>query len=252
MSRNDGPLPRNTDGVRLGGWLAIPDPLVVEVAARAGFDWIGFDLQHGAWDLGTAFRGIQLADVLGQPVLVRLPDEQLPLIPRVLDHGASGIVLAMASEPETVAAAVERVRYQPHGHRSYGGQRYGLRAEPRDLAELRPDIYPMIETRRGLEAVGEIASVPGLAGLHIGPVDLSLALGVDRDLSAPAYTEAVAAILAAGHANGLPVTMHAVGAGQAAGWVTQGFDELVLTADIEVLRRGFADLLQGARTVSRR
>src|SRR6185437_14914598 len=79
MSPSNEATPRNARGARLGGWLAIPDPLVVEVAARAGFDWIGFDLQHGAWDLGTAFRGIQLADVLGQRVLVRLPDEQLPL-----------------------------------------------------------------------------------------------------------------------------------------------------------------------------
>jgi 2-keto-3-deoxy-L-rhamnonate aldolase RhmA len=109
----------------------------------------------------------------------------------------------------------------------------------------------MIETRRGLEAVAEIAAIPGVAGLHIGPVDLSLALDVGRDLSAPIYLDAIAAILAAGHAKGLPVTMHAVGARQAGDFVAQGFDELVLTADIEVLRRGFADLLQAGREASR-
>ena len=67
--------------VRLGGWLAIPEPLVVEVAGRAGYDWVGLDLQHGAWDLGTAFRGIQLLDLLGVPILVRVSEEDLPLIP---------------------------------------------------------------------------------------------------------------------------------------------------------------------------
>src|SRR4051794_17775027 len=123
--------------IRFGGWLAMPEPLVVEAAVRAGFDWIGLDLQHGAWDLGTAFRGIQLADALGKPVIVRLPDEQLSLIPRILDHGASGVVLAMASEPAVVAAAIERARYQPEGLRSYGGQRYGMRAAPDDPAEIR-------------------------------------------------------------------------------------------------------------------
>src|SRR5690348_17182087 len=90
--------------VRLGAWLAIPEPLLVEAAAKSGYDWIGFDLQHGAWDLGTAFRSIQLADALGKAVIIRIHEEELPLIPRVLDHGASGIVLAMASSPETVAA----------------------------------------------------------------------------------------------------------------------------------------------------
>ena len=58
---------------------------------------------------------------------------------------------------------------------------------------------------------------------------------------------AISAIVANGHANALPVTMHAVAANRAAHWVGLGFDELVLTADIEALRGAFADLLSGAR-----
>lgn len=246
MSPDSGPASSKDRRVRLAGWLAIPEPLVVEAAARAGFDWIGFDLQHGAWDLAAAFRGIQLADALGKPVLIRLPDEQLSLIPRVLDHGASGIVLAMASEPEVVAAAIDRARYQPEGKRSYGGQRYGMRPEPPDPADVRPGIFAMIETRRGVEAVREIAAIKGLAGLHIGPTDLGLALGLGRDLSAAAFADAVAAIVAAAHANALPVTMHAVAANKAAAWVALGFDELVLTTDIELLRGAFAELIHSA------
>lgn len=249
MSPDSGPSSSKEWRVRLAGWLAIPDPIVVEAAARAGFDWIGLDLQHGAWDLGTAFRGIQLADALGKPILIRLPDEQLSLVPRVLDHGASGIVLAMTSEPEVVAAAIDRARYQPEGKRSYGGQRYGMRPEPPDPADVRPGIFAMIETRRGVEAIREIAAVKGLAGLHVGPTDLGLALGVGRDLSAPAFADAVAAIVAAGHAKGLPVTMHAVAASQAAKWIAAGFDELVLTTDIELLRGAFAELIGSARGV---
>ena len=219
----------------------------MEAAARAGFDWIGFDLQHGAWDLGTAFRGIQLADALGKAVLIRLPDEQLPFIPRVLDHGASGIVLAMASDPAVVAAAVERARYQPAGLRSYGGQRYGMRPEPSDPGDVKPAIYAMIETKRGLDAVREIAAVEGLAGLHVGPTDLGMAIGVGRNQSAPAFHQALEAIVEAAHEHGLPATMHAVPAHQAARWEEAGFDELVLTTDIELLRQAFAELLAGAR-----
>ena len=89
--------------------------------------------------------------------------------------------------------------------------------------------------------------MPGLAGLHVGPTDLGLALGVGADQTAPSYRSAISAIVATGHANGLPVTMHAVAANRAAHWVGLGFDELVLTADIEVLRGAFADLLSGAR-----
>jgi 4-hydroxy-2-oxoheptanedioate aldolase len=248
MNRSERPSADAERRIRLAGWLAIPDPLVVELVARAGFDWIGLDLQHGAWDLGTAFRGIQLADAIGKPVVIRLPDEQLALIPRVLDHGASGIVLAMASEPAVVAAAIDLARYQPEGRRSYGGQRYGMRPEPDDPTEVRPAIYAMLETRRGLEAVDEIAALPGLGGLHVGPADLGLGLGVGRNLSAALYLEALARIITVGHAHGLPVTMHAVTARQVAGFIAMGFDELVMTTDIEALRGAFADLLAAARS----
>jgi 4-hydroxy-2-oxoheptanedioate aldolase len=223
---------------RIGLWLSMPEPLVVEAAARAHPDWVGIDLQHGAWDLGTAFRGIQLLDALGTPALVRISEQELELIPRVLDHGAAGVVLAMASSAALVEEAVRRARYQPEGVRSFGGQRYGMRPAPDDVSEIRPHAYPMLEDRRGVRDVAKIAAVKGISGLHIGPVDLGLGLGLDRD--DPRFADALRSIVASGHAAGLPVTMHAVRPDQGSRWLEMGFDELVLTADIELLRTAFA------------
>jgi 4-hydroxy-2-oxoheptanedioate aldolase len=213
----------------------MPEPLVAEAAASAKPDWIGLDLQHGAWDLGTAFRGIQLLDALGIPVIVRVSEQDLQLIPRVLDHGASGVVIAMASTPALVTEAVSRARYQPEGIRSFGGQRYGLRkGTPANPADIRPHVFPMIEDHRGFSNIAKIATVKGIAGLHIGPVDLGLGLGLKRD--DPRYEKALKKIIDAGHKAKIPVTMHAVRPDEARKWLDIGFDELVLTADIELLR----------------
>lgn len=229
----------------IGLWLSMPEPLVTEAAARAGPDWVGLDLQHGAWDLGTAFRGIQLLDALGMPVLVRISEQELELIPRVLDHGASGVVVAMASSPALVEEAVRRARYQPEGVRSFGGQRYGMREAPAQVSETKPGIYPMIEDRRGYADIDAIAAVEGIAGLHIGPVDLGLGLGLEKD--DPRFVGALKSILEAGHRNRLPVTQHAVPGHEAPRWIEMGFDDLVLTADIELIRAGFAWQLSQAR-----
>jgi 4-hydroxy-2-oxoheptanedioate aldolase len=235
------------DTIKLAGWLALPEPLVVEVAGRCGYDWVGIDLQHGGWDLSQAFRGIQLLDALGVPTLVRVSEEDLPLIPRVLDQGAAGIIVAMTSSPEVIAAAVSRARYQPHGTRSYGGQRYGLRKEPADVSEVRPAIYAMLEDRRGVAAAREIAAVAGVAGLHVGPVDLGLGLGLGMDRSSLQFRAALERIVEAGCDAGLPRVMHAVRPDQTQAWLDMGFTELVLTADVEVLRTGFANQLALAR-----
>jgi 2-keto-3-deoxy-L-rhamnonate aldolase RhmA len=221
---------------RVGLWTAIPEPLVLEAAAVARPDWVGLDLQHGAWDLGSAFRGIQLLDALGMPVLVRVSELELHLIPRVLDQGASGIVIAMASSVELVRNAVALARYQPEGVRSYGGQRYGMRLEPADVSTVRPAVYPMIEDRRGVEGVAAIAGVEGIAGLHVGPVDLGLGLGLGLDRESSAFGDAIDAIASAGRQAGIGLTMHAVTPDQAPRWLDLGFDELVLTADIALLR----------------
>ena len=223
---------------KIGLWLSMPEPLIVEAAARAQPDWVGIDLQHGAWDLGTAFRGIQLLDAVGTPALVRISEQELALIPRVLDHGAAGVVLAMASSAALVEEAVRRARYQPEGVRSFGGQRYGMRPAPDDVAAIRPHVYPMIEDQRGVRDVAEIAAVKGISGLHIGPVDLGLGLGLDRE--DPRFADALRTIITSGHGVGLPVTMHAVRPDQSQRWLDMGFDELVLTADIELLRTAFA------------
>ena len=222
---------------KIGLWLSTPEPLIAEAAARAKPDWVGLDLQHGGWDLGTAFRGIQLLDALGMPAIVaRLRAgaraDAPPARPRRFGRrDRHGLLVELVEE------AVRRARYQPEGVRSYGGQRYGLRHAPSDPAEIRPRVYPMIEDRRGMADVAKIARVKGIAGLHIGPFDLGLGLGVSRE--DPRFARALQSILDAGHAAGVPVTMHAVRPEEAAGWFKTGFDEVVLTADIELIRSAF-------------
>jgi 4-hydroxy-2-oxoheptanedioate aldolase len=159
----------------------------------------------------------------------------------VLDHGAAGVVIAMASSVALVEQAVALARYQPDGVRSYGGQRYGLRAEPIDVADVRPAVYPMIEDRRGVDTVAAIARVPGIAGLHVGPVDLGLGLGLGLDRADARFDDALDAILAAGRRASIGVTLHAVSAADGERWHERGFDELVLSADIQLLRTAFED-----------
>ena len=231
--------------MKFGLWLAIPEPLIVEAAARAGSDWVGLDMQHGGWDLGTVFRALQLLSAFGREAIVRVSEQELEAMPRVLDHGASGVIIAMASSPELAAETVQRARYQPEGVRSFGGQRFGMHPAPARAADIRPNVYPMIEDRRGFEKVEAIAAVKGIAGLHVGPVDLGLGLGLDR--GEPKYTEAVRRIVAAGHAAKVPVTMHAVKPTEVERWRDVGVDEVVLTADIELLRFAFDDALATAR-----
>jgi 4-hydroxy-2-oxoheptanedioate aldolase len=248
---------------RFGAWSTLPTTLAVEALARSGAEFVGLDAQHGAHGFEDLVAAIQLLDALGVESLVRLSELDLPLIPRVLDFGASGVIVAMVESPETAREAVSLARYQPEGTRSYGGRRFGLSPEPEDLRDAKPAVWSMVETREALERLDEIASVPGVAGLFVGPVDLALALGVTgqpaRRLSAevaaaPPATEEAAAwrdglarVVAVAHEHGLEATTFALGGEDASHWAGAGFDRVVVNSDIALLRGALERELRVAR-----
>lgn len=222
-------------------------PVAVECLAKAGLDFVGLDVQHGFFGFEAAARAIQYLDALGVPALVRIAFAELEHLPRHLDAGATGAIIAMVDSPDDAERAVRRSRYQPHGDRSYGGQRYGLRPEPPDLAQVRPAIHVMIETAAAMARVEQIAAVPGIAGLYAGPVDLSLAVGCHPDMGDPDFAEAMGRILDAAHSHGVRAGTFAVSGVDARNLAGAGFDEVVVASDVALLRQALAAEVAAAR-----
>lgn len=233
----------------------------LEALAVSGVDFVGVDVQHGAHDFRDAIAAIQLLDILEVESLVRIAELELELIPRYLDFGASGVIVAMIEDAATAERAVSLARYQPDGIRSYGGRRYGLSTEPDDLRQVRPAVYAMIETKAAVERLEEIAAVHGLAGLFVGPVDLALALGgtgrlarrLSAELSEPRldpqptltseqaafaepWREALHRVVDVAHASGIEAGTFAIGGDDARYWAAAGFDRVVVSSDIALLR----------------
>jgi 4-hydroxy-2-oxoheptanedioate aldolase len=220
--------------VLFGGLVGLPSTISVEGFARAGYDFVVLDLQHGTFGYEFAQNAVQLLDVLGVESLLRLTIDELPLVPRLLDFGASGIVVASVDDAATVAAALMATRYQPDGTRSYGQQRKGLKAEPADVSTVQPAVWAMIETRSGLENVESIAAVRGLSGLLIGPSDLGLALGLGPS-ARPAdaqWSEAIEHILLAARKHDISACMVVGDGASAAQWARAGFDRVLIGSDI--------------------
>ncbi len=73
--------------VTLGSWITIPHPIVAEIMAKAGFDWLAVDLEHTMTDLGAAGHLLQVIDLCGVSPLVRLTNNDRNQIKRLLDAG---------------------------------------------------------------------------------------------------------------------------------------------------------------------
>lgn len=173
-------------------WHSSGCPMLAErVTATNDYDVLIVDCQHGPIDVACA--AAIMASTRGASPWVRLRDFTPAHIGHLIDAGALGIIAPLI---ETVDDARELVRasmYPPQGTRSFGPFRAELLA-PDYFARANDSImrWAMIETASAFEARAEIAAVPGIDGLFIGPSDLALALGVSPPSGTPTDARVVA------------------------------------------------------------
>lgn len=159
-----------------GGWVVGPTILGPEEFATAGYDYVGFDTQHGYLDDADVALMLRRLERVPIATAVRLPSAAPAPIGRVLDAGADAVIVAMVETPEQAAQAVAATRYAPAGVRSFGPLRADLGLDTPAL-EARAGVYAMVETAAALPNVAEICSVPGLSGVYVGPADLAVSMG---------------------------------------------------------------------------
>ena len=187
----------------LGTYVGIADPAVAEVIGLAGFDAAFIDMEHTSFDLGVVEEMIRACDVSGITSIVRVPDNNAKTILRVLDAGVQGIQVPHIADVKDAVAAVQAVRYAPMGERGMAGStraaRYGAVPLGEHMATSNAEVLLslMVEDKHALGQLAEIASIPGVDLIAIGPHDLSASLGVTdpRDPLLTSTIEGIAATL---------------------------------------------------------
>nr|WP_090338799.1 aldolase/citrate lyase family protein [Mycolicibacterium malmesburyense]CRL66796.1 2,4-dihydroxyhept-2-ene-1,7-dioic acid aldolase [Mycolicibacterium malmesburyense] len=231
-----------------GGWVVGPTIIGPEEFAQAGYDYVGFDIQHGYLDDADVALLLRRLEHVPIATAVRVPSTDPAPIGRVLDAGADAVIVAMVESAEQAAASVAATRYAPAGVRSYGPLRADLGREPAEH-EARVSVFVMIESAPGLAALDEICAVPDLTGVYVGPADLAISLGHTpaEAWSAPAVQDAIARVAATATAAGLVPAIHA-GAGKNGKRMAElGFRMLTLASESQALRHGASEILREAR-----
>ncbi|WP_219722110.1 HpcH/HpaI aldolase family protein [Deinococcus planocerae] len=223
----------------LNGWLHVPSPFSAEVMAHAGWDALTLDTQHGPFDFTGAVPMIQAIQTTGTHVLARVPGLDAGLIGKFLDAGAEGVICPVIETRAECEAFVAACRYPPHGSRSFGptraalhfGADYGTRAD----ALVVP--MPMIETARGLENVDEIAGVPGVGALFVGPGDLSLSLDGEArlDREDKGFLEVLARVVRAAQAHRVAAGIFTASPGYARRMLSLGYTFVTVSSDARLL-----------------
>jgi len=225
-----------------GMWACSGSPLVTEVAAGSGLDWLLIDMEHSANTLESVL--VQLQVVAAYPItpVVRVPWRDAVAIKQVLDLGAQDIIVPMVSSADEARAAVAATRYPPEGVRGVGS------ALARSARWNRVDRYlqdsaqhtsltVQIETAAGVEAAAEIAAVDGVDAVFVGPSDLSASMGLLGQQTHPDVVAAVEHVFSAVKAAGTPVGVNAFDPAAADAYVAAGADFVAVGADVALLAR---------------
>lgn len=176
-------------------------PDVPAIAAAAGYDAVYVDLEHAGTSWDTAAMLCSAAIGAGIGSLIRVPSHAPDVIARALDVGAQGVIAPHVRSKADAEALVAAARFPPGGERSVSGPNAVSGYAPTPVAERLAQVdaetvvIAMIESVDALEAVQEIAAVPGLDMLLVGPHDLASERGAPGDLEHPDVLAAIRSVV---------------------------------------------------------
>ncbi|ETS74854.1 hypothetical protein PFICI_13338 [Pestalotiopsis fici W106-1] len=172
---------------------------IVQIAKASGYDSLFIDLEHTCMSIQDASQMCITSIASGITPFVRVPHQcGHGFIQRVLDVGAMGVIIPHIHGIEDARKAIQVTKYPPLGKRSVsmGFPQFHYQTPPmniflNEMNQLGSLCFIMIETRDALEAVDEIAALPGCDVLLIGSQDLATEIETMPDWDAPAFWQAL-------------------------------------------------------------
>ncbi|MEV4687534.1 aldolase/citrate lyase family protein [Microbacterium sp. LWH3-1.2] len=226
-----------------GMWVCTGSPLVAEICAGSGLDWLLIDMEHSPNGLESVLAQLQAVAAYPVTPLVRVPIGDAVTIKQVLDLGAQNLLVPMVSSRTDAEAAVAAVRYPPRGTRGVGSAlarsaRWNRVDDYLQHADDHVSLFVQIETSAGVEAAAEIAAVDGVDGVFVGPSDLAASMGVLGRQTHPDVMGAVHRAFEAVRAAGKPVGVNAFDPAAADAYLGAGASFVLVGADVALLARG--------------
>lgn len=203
------------------------NPGYVKHAAINGFDCIWFDLEHRAMETREVQAMLAFFHLCDIDCMLRPPTLEKSRLYRYLEDGATGLMIPHVSTAEKAHMLAQSVKFPPLGDRGLDGSgldaefyAYGA-ADYTEAANRETFLVVQIETLEAMASVDQIAAVPGVDGLFIGPGDLGLRL---KHAPPPALTmeQCIARVAAAADAHGKAWGMPAGSAEQLRKLTAQG------------------------------
>lgn len=235
----------------LGTWLMSGTSSTAEAMGRAGFDWLLVDLEHVPLDDQDALHVLQAIAGTGACAVTRLAANDSVLFKRALDLGAQTVMVPFVDSAEQARLAVSYAKYPPEGRRGFAAMHrasgYGTAT---DYAKRANDsVYTIIqlETPEAVAALEEIAAVPGVDALFLGPGDLSANMGHIGNLAHPEVQQVIADVAQRCKAIGVPCGIVGPTPEMVGNFIEHGYAFVAVASDMGMMMRQANAFIQAIR-----
>lgn len=218
-----------SDGLVLGLEVnEMRSPAIAQIYAAAGFDFIMIDQEHTSIELQDVARISTVANLCNIAPFVRIPEISYSSVCRVLDQGVQGIVVPRVTHRDQVLEVLDMIRYHPQGHRGLAivGPNTQYRGadgqEFVDNANRSIMLVVQIESDVAVKSIDDILTVPGVDVAFVGPVDLSLSVGLPGNVDHPKVDELIQEVVAKARENGIASGLAMADIGLLKKWIKVG------------------------------
>ncbi|MDO9545778.1 MAG: aldolase/citrate lyase family protein [Pelolinea sp.] len=219
-------------------------PSISLIMEQAGCDFMFFDMEHGPNDIGVVADMVKVARGTKVVPLVRVPDDQYHLMARILDAGAMGIMIPRIESKEQVERIIQNTHYPPLGVRGCSVTKGHNDFLPQNVWEFTEQsnketmIILQIEREKAIENIDELLSVDGVDACVLGPVDLSLSMGVKDSDVQKALEPTIQIVLDSAKKHNVPCGIHIGNLEWLIEWDKRGMQMICYSNDIAFLKSG--------------
>ena len=224
----------------INAWIHIDSIASAKILAKAGFDSITIDLQHGMFSFEKCRDIIQVIEKYKVFPIVRVPSNDIGIINKVLDAGAYGVICPLINNKTDVAKFTHACFYPPKGNRSFGPTLVNIdKKNYFEKSNKEVLSISMVETRESVYNLKEILENKSLDMIYIGPYDLSISHGFtpDKVFVEKKMLNIYKQVLEIAKKFGKKTAIHCSGTDTGRFFLKMGFDMVTISTDLNLLKK---------------
>jgi 2-dehydro-3-deoxyglucarate aldolase/4-hydroxy-2-oxoheptanedioate aldolase len=183
--------------------------LVEILGMMGGFDAVWLDHEHAGVSIPQIEQASLAARAYGLDSFVRLAPTDYASVMRPMEAGAGGIMAAQVRSARQTEEIVRWAKFHPRGLRGVNGTGvdglFGTLSQAEYFARANAETFIaiQIEHKDAVAEVEQIAAVPDVDVLFVGPADLSQSMGLPGAWDHAEVWRAVERVARAAQANGI-------------------------------------------------